>query len=113
MVSEHKASLIGNDKLDADTLLTVFNKTDAWRRPERFSLFLRALQPIAVQQLNTKHVDTANSLRWSEREALISHALLAANTVDVQQIIAQGFKGPEIREALNNAKLEKISELLL
>ncbi|WOI36769.1 CCA tRNA nucleotidyltransferase [Alteromonas sp. CI.11.F.A3] len=113
MVSEHKASLIGNDKLEAETLLTVFNKTDAWRRPERFSLFLRALQPIAVQQLNTKHVDTANSLRWSEREALISHALLAANTVDVQQIIAQGFKGPEIREALNNAKLEKISELLL
>ena len=47
-----------------------------------------------------------------EREALITQALVAANAVDVQHIIAQGFKGPEIREALNNAKLEKISALL-
>ncbi|MDO6537040.1 CCA tRNA nucleotidyltransferase [Alteromonas stellipolaris] len=112
MVSEHKASLINNDKLEAETLLTVFNKTDAWRRPERFSLFLNALLPIALQFSDTKQTGTMNSSHWSERETLITQALVAANAVDVQHIIAQGFKGPEIREALNNAKLEKISALL-
>jgi len=112
MVSAHKASLISSDKLEADTLLTVFNKTDAWRRPERFSLFLNALQPIAMKFSDSKQTDTMNSSHWSERETLITQALVAANAVDVQHIIAQGFKGPEIREALNNAKLEKISALL-
>lgn len=112
MVSAHKASLISSDRLEADTLLTVFNKTDAWRRPERFRLFLNALQPIAIQFSDSKQTDTMNSSHWSEREALITQALVAANAVDVQHIIAQGFKGPEIREALNNAKLEKISALL-
>jgi tRNA nucleotidyltransferase (CCA-adding enzyme) len=112
MVSEHKASLINNDKLEAETLLTVFNKTDAWRRPERFSLFLNALLPIALQFSDPKQTGTMNSSHWSERETLITQALVAANAVDVQHIIAQGFKGPEIREALNNAKLEKISALL-
>lgn len=112
MVSEHKASLINNDKLEAETLLTVFNKTDAWRRPERFSLFLNALLPIALQFSDPKQTGTMNSSNWSERETLITQALVAANAVDVQHIIAQGFKGPEIREALNNAKLEKISALL-
>ncbi|MBQ4828668.1 CCA tRNA nucleotidyltransferase [Alteromonas sp. MMG017] len=112
LVSEHKASLISSDKLEADTLLTVFNKTDAWRRPERFSLFLNALQPIAMQLSDSKQTSTMNSSHWSERQALITQTLVAANGVDVQHIIAQGFKGPEIREALNNAKLEKISALL-
>ena len=112
MVSAHKTSLINSDELDADTLLTVFNKTDAWRRPERFSLFLNALQPIAMQPSDSAQASTMSSLHWPEREALITQALVAANAVDVQHIIAQGFKGPEIREALNNAKLEKISALL-
>lgn len=112
MVSVHKASFIHSDELDADTLLTVFNKTDAWRRPERFSLFLNALRPIAMQPSNSEQVAPVNSSHWPVREALIAQALAAANTVDVQHIIAQGFKGPEIREALNNAKLERISTLL-
>ncbi|MDO6565518.1 CCA tRNA nucleotidyltransferase [Alteromonas sp. 1_MG-2023] len=132
MVSAHKALLISSDKLEAHTLLIVFNKTDAWRRPERFNLFLSALQPFAMLQqdsgLSNEHSDghsdghlsahsskqseTMNTSNWQQREVLISQALAAANTVDVQHIIAQGFKGPEIREALNNAKLEKISALL-
>ena len=112
MVCAHKTSLLNCDKLDADTLLTVFNKTDAWRRPERFRLFLNALQPIAMHPSDSAQAGTMSSLHWPEREALITQALVAANAVDVQHIIAQGFKGPEIREALNNAKLEKISTLL-
>ena len=112
MVCAHKTSLLNCDKLDADTLLTVFNKTDAWRRPERFRLFLNALQPIAMHPSDSAQAGTMSSLHWPEREALITQALVAANAVDVQHIIAQGFKGPEIREALNNAKFEKISALL-
>ncbi|WP_218417957.1 multifunctional CCA addition/repair protein [Alteromonas lipotrueae] len=112
MVSAHKTSLLNSDKLDAETLLSVFNKTDAWRRPERFSLFLNALQPIARQLADSERPETVDALNWARREALITKALATANAVDVQHIIAQGFKGPEIREALNNAKLEKISALL-
>ena len=87
---------------EANNLLGLFNGTDAWRRPERFSHILSAFTPYAHTQ----------SKDWGHRKQVIINALKAANSVDVQDIIARGFKGPQIREALNTEKLAVIEGVI-
>jgi len=82
-------------------LLNLFNGCDAWRRPERFSLLLRACTPFS------QYV----GIDWAVRSNHILNALTAANQVDVQEIIAQGIKGPEIKVALDKAKLDAIASV--
>ena len=82
-------------------LLALFNGCDAWRREERFLLLLSAFAPYA----HSKGVD------WQEQQKRIENALAAANQVNVQDIIATGVKGPEIKDALNQAKLSAIASI--
>jgi len=82
-------------------LLALFNGCDAWRREERFTLLLSAFAPYA----HNKGVD------WPHQQKRIQDALAAANQVNVQDIIATGVKGPEIKDALNQAKLAAIDSL--
>ena len=90
-----------NAQNSPDDLLTLFNGCDAWRREERFSLLLSAFAPYA----HTKGVD------WQHQQKRIEEALAAAKQVNVQDIIATGVKGPEIKDALNQAKLSAIALL--
>ena len=82
-------------------LLALFNGCDAWRREERFTLLLSAFAPYA----HSKGVD------WQEQQKRIENALAAAKQVNVQDIIATGVKGPEIKDALNRAKLSAIASI--
>jgi tRNA nucleotidyltransferase (CCA-adding enzyme) len=52
-----------------------------------------------------------NGVDWTSRSNKILKALDAANQVDVQEILAQGIKGPEIKAALDKAKLAAITSL--
>ena len=88
-----------NTQNSPDDLLTLFNGCDAWRREERFSLLLSAFAPYAYN----KGVD------WQHQQRRIENALAAAKQVNVQDIIATGVKGPEIKDALNLAKLAAIA----
>lgn len=102
LVSQHKDTLLSDALFKADTLLTLFNQADAWRRPERFDLVLAAMTPLAQ----------INLVAWPARNALIVECLEAANRVNPQEIIARGIKGPEIRTALNKAKYENIAAVI-
>ena len=82
-------------------LLALFNGCDAWRREERFTLLLSAFAPYS----HSKGVD------WQEQQKRIENALAAAKQVNVQDIIATGVKGPEIKDALNRAKLSAIASI--
>ena len=82
-------------------LLALFNGCDAWRREERFTLLLSAFAPYA----HSKGVD------WQEQQKRIENALAAAKQVNVQDIIATGVKGPEIKDAINQAKLSAIASI--
>ncbi len=82
-------------------LLALFNGCDAWRREERFTLLLSAFAPYA----HSKGVD------WQEQQKRIENALAAAKQANVQDIIATGVKGPEIKDALNRAKLSAIASI--
>jgi len=82
-------------------LLALFNGCDAWRREERFTLLFSAFAPYA----HSKGVD------WQEQQKRIENALAAAKQVNVQDFIATGVKGPEIKDALNRAKLSAIASI--
>ncbi|WP_076011857.1 CCA tRNA nucleotidyltransferase [Alteromonas abrolhosensis] len=100
LACKFKDFLLSMQNSPAD-LLALFNGCDAWRREERFTLLLSAFAPYA----HSKGVD------WQEQQKRIENALAAAKQVNVQDIIATGVKGPEIRDALNQAKLSAIASI--
>ena len=100
LACKFKGFLLNAQNSPAD-LLALFNGCDAWRREERFTLLLSAFAPYA----HNKGVD------WQHQQKRIENALAAANQVNVQDIIATGVKGPEIKDALNQAKLSAIASI--
>ncbi len=100
LACKFKDFLLSMQNSPAD-LLALFNGCDAWRREERFTLLLSAFAPYA----HSKGVD------WQEQQKRIENALAAAKQVNVQDIIATGVKGPEIKDALNQAKLSAIASI--
>jgi len=100
LACKFKGFLLSMQNSPAD-LLALFNGCDAWRREERFTLLLSAFAPYA----HSKGVD------WQEQQKRIENALAAAKQVNVQDIIATGVKGPEIKDALNQAKLSAIASI--
>ena len=98
LACKFKGFLLNAQNSPAD-LLALFNGCDAWRREERFTLLLSAFAPYA----HNKGVD------WQLQRKRIENALAAANQVNVQDIIATGVKGSEIKDALNRAKLSAIA----
>ncbi len=100
LACKFKGFLLNAQNSPAD-LLALFNGCDAWRREERFTLLLSAFAPYA----HNKGVD------WQLQRKRIENALEAANQVNVQDIIATGVKGPEIKDALNRAKLSAIASI--
>ena len=100
LACKFKDFLLSMQNSPAD-LLALFNGCDAWRREERFTLLLSAFAPYA----HSKGVD------WQEQQKRIENALAAAKQVNVQDIIATGVKGPEIKDALNRAKLSAIASI--
>ncbi|HCG88668.1 CCA tRNA nucleotidyltransferase [Alteromonas macleodii] len=100
LACKFKGFLLNAQNSPAD-LLALFNGCDAWRREERFTLLLSAFAPYA----HIKGID------WQRQRKRIENALSAANQVNVQDIIATGVKGPEIKDALNRAKLSAIASI--
>ena len=100
LACKFKGFLLNAQNSPAD-LLVLFNGCDAWRREERFTLLLSAFAPYA----HNKGID------WQRQRKRIENSLSAANQVNVQDIIATGVKGPEIKDALNRAKLSAIASI--
>lgn len=84
---------------DAQNLLTLFDKADAWRRAQRFELFL-----LCAGHLWPELHDTCEH---------IGHTFSAANTVSTEEILASGVKGRAVGQALAQARLHIIAQFLL
>ncbi|MBT3134759.1 CCA tRNA nucleotidyltransferase [Alteromonas sp. ALT199] len=98
LACKFKDFLLSTQNSPAD-LLALFNGCDAWRREERFTLLLSAFAPYAHNK----------GINWQHQKKRIEQALAAAKQVNVQDIIATGVKGPEIKDALDQAKLSAIA----
>ncbi len=89
------APLALRSPLSAEQVLEVFNHADAWRRPDRFDLLLSTLACLP------DGLDT-------ESHRLLEMALAAARRVDARALVAAGYTGRELGEAIGRERLQVI-----
>jgi tRNA nucleotidyltransferase (CCA-adding enzyme) len=85
-------------ELKPSTLLELLHSFDAYRRPQRFEDF------IAACEMDARGRDGLEHCAYPQADYLRG-ALQAARGVSVQPLLAQGFQGPQLGEALAKARL--------
>jgi tRNA nucleotidyltransferase (CCA-adding enzyme) len=88
-------------ELKASTLLELLQSFDIYRRPQRFEEFIAACEMDARgrEGLEQRSYPQADYLRGAAK---------AAREVAVQPLLEQGFKGPELGEALKRERLKAL-----
>ena len=90
-------------ELRAETVITLFNRFDVWRKPQRFQEFLQVCL-----------ADTRGRTGFENKDYLqidyVNQLLQAANEVDVQQVIADGFEKQEIRNELTKRRILAVKQ---
>ena len=77
---------------------------DAFRRPERFEKFLLAAEADARGRPGFED-------KLYEQGDFFRRALIAANTVDAQTLIAEGFQHKKLAEKIQQERIKRISAL--
>lgn len=90
---------IGESLATPESILTLLEKTDAFRKGDRFAQFL-----VTCCYLGTISQRTNQQL---------IELLLALKNIDTAPFIDKGLQGLEIAKAIRQARLEKLSELLV
>jgi tRNA nucleotidyltransferase (CCA-adding enzyme) len=90
---------VPSDSITADKLLMLLNTADYWRRPERFSALLRVLSCTLP----------APALSMA---GLLSMAARAASGVEPKALMAHGFTGKELGQAIHQQRLQRIQQAL-
>lgn len=85
----------------AEDWLALCNQCDAWRKPERFTDFVTACSLI------TEPSDTVSALATALNEAVSK-----AGNLSAKAFVEQGLRGPQIGEAMDQARMEIIAEYL-
>lgn len=82
----------------AEALLELLDEADVWRRADRFTGLLQALNC---------------ALPGTEKEKLgwLKSAQDAATGVEAKELMAQGYRGKELGQAIRNERLRRISTL--
>lgn len=91
-------------ELRADTIVKLLNQCDAWRKAERFELFLQACEADHRGRLEFEH------LPYPQGDYLRA-CYQAAAAVNVQEIIADGIQGPAIRPELDKRRVEAVTKV--
>ena len=90
-------------ELRAETVITLFNRFDVWRKPQRFQEFLQVCL-----------ADTRGRTGFENKDYpqidYVNQLLQAANEVDVQQVIADGFEKQEIRNELTKRRILAVKQ---
>ncbi|OBX45935.1 multifunctional CCA addition/repair protein [Haemophilus haemolyticus] len=91
-------------ELRAETVITLFNRFDVWRKPQRFQEFLQVCL-----------ADTRGRTGFENKDYpqidYINQLLHSANEVDVQQVIADGFEKQEIRNELTKRRILAVKQI--
>ncbi|MGY2575177.1 multifunctional CCA addition/repair protein [Vibrio sp. C8] len=106
LVCEQHSNIHRAAELKASTKLKILNKLDVWRKPERLEEVLLCCQ-----------ADHSGRLGCEEnpypQKALFEAAHQAALSIEVKDIIADGFQGKAIRDELEKRRIETISSLII
>ncbi|MCF2949724.1 multifunctional CCA addition/repair protein [Paraglaciecola aquimarina] len=104
LVSEYHSHVHRAFELKPSTILGVLNRCDVWRKPERFKDLLTACKADARGRTSFETIPYHQAdYMWQ--------CYQAAQAVDVQSIIAQGFQGPQIKQQLDQQKVKAIVEI--
>ena len=90
-------------ELRAETVITLFNRFDVWRKPQRFQEFLQ----VCLADIRGR---TGFENKDYPQIDYINQLLQAANEVDVQQVIADGFEKQEIRNELTKRRILAVKQ---
>ena len=89
------------EEIDAAAIVEVLERTDAFRRPERFENFLIAC-----------HADSRGRTGFEDspypQAERMRHALAAARAVDPAPLVAQGLRGEALGEAIHAARIRAV-----
>ena len=103
MVSRFHLNIHRLFELRANTVVKIFEKTDAFRRPQFFYNLLIACQSDA--QGCGKTIVYPQAKQWS-------HLLSECAKVGAQTLIAQGYEGDAIKEALHQRRVACVEQIL-
>ncbi|MCL1144989.1 multifunctional CCA addition/repair protein [Shewanella marinintestina] len=104
LVSDQHQNIHKITELRADTIVKLFDKADFWRKPQRLEQLLLACE---ADSKGRKGLE----LSPYPQAAYLKSCFSAASAVAVQSIIAQGFKGADIRTQLNIARIAAVQEI--
>ncbi len=104
MVCEQHSNIHRAFELKPTTLIKVLNSFDVWRKPERLESILICCQADHVGRLGHEDND------YPQRNYVLE-AYSATLAVNVQNIIQDGFKGPQIRDELEKRRIEAVAEV--
>ena len=102
MVSDHHCKIHRCDEMRKDTIIKLFDKIDAWRKPERFKQFLLTCEADARGRLHFEEEP------YPQRDIMLNY-YNKASSVNVQDIIKEGITGAAIKPALFKARVEVIT----
>ena len=90
-------------ELKPSTLLKKLENMDSFRRPERFQEFLLCCKADARGRTGLEDIPYRQADYFSE-------ALECAQQVSTQELIQRGFSGPQLGDALHNARLHALQQ---
>ncbi|MUI54949.1 multifunctional CCA addition/repair protein [Aliivibrio fischeri] len=105
LVCEHHSNIHRAAELRAQTFIRIFDKMDVWRKPERLAPILLCCQADHAGRLGLETQPYPQKQRFEA-------AFDAAKNVEVKEVVAAGFKGPEIREELSKRRIEAVKDKL-
>lgn len=100
LVAVHHEEALACRALNAEALLKLFSALDIYRREERFHDFLTVCEAIAKMR------DLQLDRDW------LLQAALAATSIDVKSLVAQGLEGQALATEIQKARLDKLKLLL-
>lgn len=103
IVSEFHTHVHRVFELKAKTQLSLFDKTDAWRKPERFEQFLLC----CTADMNGRKGFEDKAYPQAQ---FLRNQLQLANSVSVKEIVADGYKGKEIKLQLHQQRLDLLKQ---
>lgn len=91
-------------ELRDDTFLKILESLDAFRRPERFELFLLACEADSRGR-------TGYEEQYFEQPEIYRKVFNAAKAIDAKALVSQGLKGKAIKDELSKQRTQAIKEI--
>jgi len=101
LVSAQQENIHSALTLEPTDIISLFDNTDAWRKPERFQQILLTCSSSKVCKLPDEYQPTQ----------YLTQMLNTACDIAVQPIIAAGFRGAEIKQQLTTQRIAALTTL--